>query len=122
MSPGRAVVVVISALAFLAVLGLPEPTSAKQQTQCADYGRQAVAIRLARQINSLETNARPNTNGYQPMSAFPQIIVPEGFTAQLITNETGTEYVFSVKDTQNPCGFTVFSDQEGVIYTAQPLR
>ena len=117
------VAVAIAAVAFMTVLGLPEPTPAQQGKQCADHVRQVLAVRLARQINSLEINTRPMAgNRYQPMSAFPQISVPVGFTAQLVTNGTGSEYVFSVKDTQDPCGFSVFSDQEGLIYTAQPLQ
>jgi hypothetical protein len=56
------------------------------------------------------------------MTDFREVIVPSGFTTQLLTNADGSEYVFSVKDNQDSCHFTVFSDQEQLIYTAQPLR
>ena len=109
-------------VALLMVVMISQGATAKQERSCADRSRQALAVRLARQINSLEINSRPRTNTYQPMSAFPQISVPAGFTAQLVTNATGSEYVLSVKDTQDPCGLTVFSDQDGVIYTGQPIQ
>jgi hypothetical protein len=31
-------------------------------------------------------------------------------------------YVFAIKDTTDPCGFAYFSDDSGLIYTAQPLQ
>jgi hypothetical protein len=45
---------------------------------------------------------------------------PAGFRAQLTTD--GTTYSFSVKDTVDACHFALFSDEQGVIYTARPLR
>src|SRR5437588_598283 len=88
----------IFATAFVTLLIIPQTPKAQQQNTCADRARQRQAVTLARQINSVEINARPRTaNRYQPISAFPQISVPEGFTAQLIINVAGTEYVFSVK-------------------------
>jgi hypothetical protein len=59
---------------------------------------------------------------FLPMTALREVTVPSGFTTQLVIDATGSEYVFSVKDNQDPCHFTVFSDQEQLIYTAQPLR
>ena len=43
-----------------------------------------------------------------------------GFNVQLSTD--GASYTFSVKDTLDACRFAYFSDQEGVIYAATPLR
>jgi hypothetical protein len=112
----------LSAAALVTVLMIPQRTTAQQQRTCADPSRQTLAIRMARDINSQETSARQRTNAYQPMDAFPALNVPGWFAIQVVTNSTGSAYAFSVKDTQDPCGFTVFSDQEQVIYTAQPLR
>jgi hypothetical protein len=113
---------VIVMAAVVAMFMISQTATAQQDRPCADRTRQALAVRLARMINTLETNSRPGTSTYQPMSAFPQISVPLGFTAQLVINATGSEYVFSVKDTQDPCGVTVFSDQDQVIYTGQPIQ
>jgi hypothetical protein len=112
----------ISAVALVTVPMIPQTTTAQQEKPCADRSRQRLTVTLARQVNTAEIRSHQRTNTYQPMSAFPEIRVPAGFTLQLVTNATGSEYVFSVKDTQDPCGFTVFSDQEQLIYTAQPLR
>jgi hypothetical protein len=118
VSATAAIVVAVLAAVFM----ISQTATAQQERPCGDRTRQALAVRLARQINTLEINSRPRTNSYQPMSAFPQISVPVGFTAQLVINATGSEYVFSVKDTQDPCGLTVFSDQDQVIYTGQPIQ
>jgi hypothetical protein len=45
---------------------------------------------------------------------------PAGFRAQLTTDRT--TYSFSVKDTVDACHFALFSDEQGVIYTARPLQ
>ena len=101
---------------------IPQTTTAQAQGTCAERSRQTLAIRMAREINSQEISAHQRTNLYQPMDAFPALNVPGWFAVQVVTNAAGSAYAFSVKDTQDPCGFTVFSDQEQVIYTAQPLQ
>lgn len=112
----------ISAAALVTVLMIPKTTTAQQEKTCADRSRQTLAIRMAREINSREIAAYQRSNVYQPMDAFPAMNVPGWFTIQVVTDATGSAYAFSVKGTQDPCGFTVFSDQEQVIYTAQPLQ
>jgi hypothetical protein len=47
--------------------------------------------------------------------------IPEGFAVHLATDGS-TGYVFSVKDTLDPCRFALFSDQAGLIYTGEPLQ
>jgi hypothetical protein len=91
-----------------------------QQQPCPDPERRKQAIRLAREINTAQLYSMKNKQGFQPLRAFPQIVVPDGLTVHLVS--TATEYAFSVKDEQSACRFTVFSDQEAVIYTGQPLQ
>ena len=91
-----------------------------QQQPCPDPARRMQAIRLARQINSAQIRSLTDKTGIQPLSAFPDIVVSPGFIVKFV--HTASEYALSVKDTQAGCGFTVFSDQEGVIYTGQPLQ
>ncbi len=98
-----------------------QPATA-QPKPCADPARQKIAVNLARRINTLQVNQFGRTHIYQPMTAFPELSVPPGFTTQLVTNAAGSEYLFSVKDTQNPCGAAIFSDQDGLIYIASPLQ
>lgn len=102
--------------------------SSAQSTECASnapltdvqIARQRMAITVARQINTAEAQQSSTTKRYVPLSALNGVVVPEGFTAQVSTD--GTTYTFSVKDAQDACKFAVFSDQQGVIYRATPLR
>ena len=112
----------IVSLAVVSALLVPRKITAQAEQPCADRSRQKVAINLARQINTLQIRSHLRSEPFQPMTALREVSVPSGFTTQLLTNAAGSEYVFSVKDGHDPCHFTVFSDQEQVIFTAQPLR
>jgi hypothetical protein len=112
----------IASLAVLTAFLVPQTTTAQSEQPCADRSRQRQAVNLARQINTLQIQSHQRSNKYLPMTDLREITVPSGFTTQLVTNADGSEYVFSVKDNQDACRFTVFSDQEQTIYTAQPLR
>jgi hypothetical protein len=68
----------------------------------------------------MEAKTFYQTKAFQPLSALPDISVPEGFAVQVALNESG--YIFTVKDANNRAGCAVFSDQTGLIYDAQPLR
>ena len=78
------------------------------------------AIQLARAINTIEMKTFSSTKAYQPLTAFPEITVPDGLSVQLAVNDSG--YIFTIKDASNRVGCAVFSDQTGLIYDAQPLR
>jgi hypothetical protein len=108
--------VAIFIVALMALLTIPQITAAQQPT-CADHTRQMQAVNLARRINSLEINSR---TGVQPLGAFPNVVVPDGLSVQFLNDSA--HWQFSVKDTQDACHFAVFSDQEQMIYTAQPLQ
>jgi hypothetical protein len=82
--------------------------------------RHRSAVTVARQINTAEARSWPTTKRYMPLAELTGVMVPEGFDAHVSTD--GTSYTFSVKDVQDACRFAVFSDQEGLIYTASPLR
>ena len=88
-------------------------------SECSSWVRRSEAIRLARNINSLENGARVRSKRFVALSDL-QVAAPEAFEVQLSTD--GATYTFSVKDTADPCHRAVFSDQVGVIYTADPLR
>jgi len=84
--------------------------------------RRKLALATVRQINSHQTVLFVKTKTYPPLSAFTGVPVqpPPGFSLQLSVD--GMSYAVSVKDTLDPCSFAYFSDQEQVIYTAQPIR
>jgi hypothetical protein len=45
---------------------------------------------------------------------------PYGFLTQLTVE--GSTYALFLRDTTDPCGYTLFSDQEGLIYVGSPLQ
>jgi hypothetical protein len=114
-------------LALVTVLsssGLPiaqntpcDPTSASTPEQGK---RRQTAIGVARQINNAQARASSSLKRYAHFGELENIIVPPGFDVQVSADSTG--YTFSVKDLQDGCKFAVFSDQDGVIYAANPIR
>lgn len=102
--------------------------SPAQSTDCASnapltdaqIARHRSAVNVARQINTAEAQQSSKTKRYVPLSELAGVTVPEGFEAQVSTD--GESYMFSVKDSVDPCKSAVFSDQNGLIYTATPLR
>jgi hypothetical protein len=86
---------------------------------CSAWERRTEVIRLARSINTLENRTHDQANHFVALSEL-QVATPEGFDVQLSTD--GVTYTFSIKDTTDPCHRAAFSDQIGVIYTAEPLR
>ena len=115
----------IATAVFLATLG---PAIGARQQSClhgADETAEQVtrrreAITAVRRINSLQILQFANAKKYLPLTALPEIQPPAGFSVQLVTDER-TQYAVSAKDVRDPCGFSVFSDQEQVIYTGQPI-
>ena len=87
----------------------------------AQAARRRAALDLARKVNTTETQAHFQGHTYYALSDLPGLAAEvSGFNVQLSTD--GASYTFSVKDTLDACRFAYFSDQEGVIYAATPLR
>ena len=119
------------ALTALLLLSGPSLASA-QDRQClhdqletrANRTRREKALELADEINRAQGvarrfGARPGQGPYKPLDElFNLPDTPEGFRVQLHTD--GTSYTFSIKDTRDPCGYAVFSDQSLDIYEAVP--
>jgi hypothetical protein len=113
------------------------------QTPTAEQqaGRRA-AVSAARFINTIENARGGRTRTYlrpadlqteviqQQPQAPPSSIVhklnfgaPELMPGWVLTLEvTADGYWFSIKDTQDPCGFTIISNRDGLIYNAMPLQ
>jgi hypothetical protein len=124
----------VIALAALLLLSLPGPASAQAQTpgrQClhdqletrTDRIRRDRALELAADINraqGLERRfGRPGGGDYKPLDQLSNLKeVPDGFRVQLLTD--GKTYSLSIKDTRDPCGYAIFSDQSLDIYEAVP--
>ena len=108
----------IATTAAVVALVSASSSSAQQSPACAERRKQAIV--LARRINTLELQQFVANKAFLPLSELASVSVPDGFTVQLV--HSGSEFVFSIKDTQPGCGLAVFSDQNYLIYTAQPLQ
>lgn len=87
----------------------------------AQRDRRTVALDYARQLNTLEAAGKSHAQRFyniEDLPGLPQL--PQGFKATLSTD--GASYTFSIKDTLDACHFAYFSDQDGLIYTATPVR
>ena len=85
--------------------------------------RREQAITFARQLNAAETFASsgigPQQRRYRPLNELPNVPrIPAGFALRLQTDGAG--YIFTLKDSRDPCGFAVFSDQDGDVYATMP--
>ena|SRR2546426_10508298 len=90
--------------------------SSEQQNNRA---RREQALSIAEQINRSETAAAGFSRNptYRPLERFGGVpVAPAGFRLQFYTD--GASYAFSLKDTLDPCRYTIFSDQDQAIYQA----
>ena len=91
--------------------------------------RRVAALMATRLVMSVEYEYLSARAGYatrdqlagfdKSFNPFAKEIAP-GFTLTLDTTSQG--YWTSVTDTTDPCGFRYISNQDGVIFTAQPIR
>jgi len=92
-----------------------------QESGCpGDAQRAQTAVRFAREVNTAQARYQAQNRRYGRIADLGIGAEPDGFRAQMTTD--GTTYSFSVKDTVDACHFALFSDEQGVIYTARPLR
>ena len=98
--------------------------------------RRSQAIGAARYVNTIQFNQpgrRANTYltheqlaALPPRTSAPTLDLTPGNEMlpgwQLTVSTTHGGYWFMIKDTTDPCHFALISNQEGVIYTAQPIR
>jgi len=122
------VAVVATALILAAALWSARTVTA-QQPSClhgqdespAQRDRRQQALRITRQINTLENATLNQVRQYQPVTALLNLSAPpQGFSVHFVTD--GATYVFAVRDTLDPCSFAYFSDEAGLIYTGQPIQ
>jgi hypothetical protein len=101
------------------VLG-PLPACRHDQLSSArDRDRRERAIHLAKAIHLAQNSAVRITRRYQPLEALANLPDrPEDFELRLYVGTAG--YVFSLKDTRDPCRYGIFSDQSGFLYEKSP--
>ena len=134
-----AAILVSSASAASAQQCVPGTAPSPEQT-----ARRAEGVRIARTVNNLEANqpgardkkflaqANLGTSPFASQATGPQadFLRQLDFTPgkevmpswTLTLDVTADGYWFMVRDKSDPCGFTLVSNQTGLIFTAQPLR
>jgi hypothetical protein len=105
------------------------PGTARTPEQTA---RRTVAVRVARQINTAQARLFRTTATYQPLANLPRQQqspgtigngvepIPSDFDVRVTTDGSG--YMLVVKDQLDACAYSVFSDQDGVIYEGVALQ
>ena len=103
---------------------------AQQQPLClhaagetpADAARRLDAIRVMRAINTAQAQAFAMNRAYLNFRELADRGLPSrpaGFQTQLTVESSA--YALVVKDSVDPCRYTLFSDQDGLIYVGSPL-
>jgi hypothetical protein len=116
----------IIVLMVLTAIGQVTPAFAQEclhgpNETAGERDRREYAIRVARQINALQSEwiaARPRSGQYARPSQLKLPEMPEGFG--LMFHLEGRRYTFSLKDDRDPCYFAIFSDHDGLIYATMP--
>ena len=88
----------------------------------ADAARRQDAIGVMRAINTAQAQAFAVSQAYQNFRELTDVGLPPrpyGFLTQLTVE--GSTYALLLRDTTDPCQYTLFSDQEGLIYVGSPL-
>jgi hypothetical protein len=80
-----------------------------------DKARRAGAEVLARAINAAQMDSLRRNRKYEPAENLRNLPpTPDGFKLNLYMSDSG--YLFSIKDTLDPCSFAVFSDASQLLY------
>jgi hypothetical protein len=117
-------------------VAVPQPASAclhdAGQETPGQRDRKVAALGATRAINTAQSAhsaknksyaTREELAGYLDGARYnllPTAEIVPGFTLTLDTTPKG--YWFAVVDTTDPCGFRFISNQDGLIFTAQPIR
>jgi hypothetical protein len=119
---------VLGALLCLGSVGfaevqVPRPQCLHERNETApERARRQRGIQFAQLLNRSEAFAGgPGVRRYRPLNELANIpATPDGFRLQFHTD--GKTYAFSLKDERDACGYSIFSDQESLIYEAMPSR
>lgn len=90
--------------------------------EAAQKARRQAALRLVRAINTAEANqGRIEAKKYLPLE---RLVLDgrqvEGFEVQF-TTDGSTGYSLLLRDKSDPCGFTLSTNQFGVIFQGYPI-
>jgi hypothetical protein len=85
----------------------------------SERARRLTALQIVREINAAQVRLDRERGTYVPLGQATAVgRIPLGFVFRVTFDQWG--YAVSAKDTLDPCGFSFFSDQDGVVYEARP--
>jgi hypothetical protein len=81
--------------------------------------RRQMAVNFVVELNAAQTRQQRETGRYASLAEIRQsTTAPLGFVPRLVIDQFG--YMIKVTDALDSCGFTLFSDEHGVVFEAQP--
>ena len=112
-------------LKYIVAVGLAGAVTAAfspaQVSRCPSEAQRLQApVLFARTVNSAEARFKGRNQHYGQLAELGVGVEPEGFRTQLSTD--GTSYTLSIKDAIDACRFALFTDEQGLIYAAEPMR
>jgi hypothetical protein len=114
---------VVSIIVCAALVGSAVPPAAACQARpltADEQARRQAAVRFAEQVNAAQARRHAQDGRYAPLAeVVPLDRVPIGFVPRLIADRWS--YALTLKDLFDACGYTVFTDQDGVVYEAYPV-
>jgi hypothetical protein len=112
------------AVASWLLLALAAPAGAQQclhgpEESASERGRREAALAFVDQVNAAQKTAQDTQGTYVALADAVSLgSVPLGFVPRLTFDRWS--YTISLKDLFDPCGFALFSDQDGQVYDARP--
>lgn len=84
-----------------------------------ERSRRQAAVRFVEELNSVQVRQHQQQGRYAALSEVRETSsAPVGFVPRLIFDRFG--YLLKVTDLFDPCGFALFSDEQGVVFEAYP--
>jgi hypothetical protein len=87
----------------------------------AERARRGSAIQLVRRINTAEVNvAKRSIGSYQPLAQLGvELTMAPGFEPHFTTD--GESYALILRDSTDSCGYSVSTNQQGIIFQGYPI-
>ena len=122
-------------VAALAVIGLTAPAlhsaqGAPDQNASAKQTRRMAMITAARSINVAEVEEQMATGRFEDWKVLSQskplldenLQIPVKVETRVFADADGKRFSVVLKDTQDPCLYTIFSDETGIIFQGQVVQ
>jgi hypothetical protein len=87
----------------------------------ANRARRVQAVGLIRAISNAEVQTSSSAGAFAPLAFLSGLpATPDGFTVTLSADLDG--YALLMTDSTDPCRYTLFTNQNGLIYVGAPLQ